>query len=110
MAGLARAIDVQQRRTHVMVADLQSPFPLVRHMTISASHTGARVNALVPHFKLRVLSLECGRARLSMFPVFKLLLVVEGQDVFYLQPFGPGIDKPLFGSTEVILVMTLTAY
>ena len=85
-----------------MIADLQSAFAFVRHVTVGACHAGTSMNPLVPHLKLRVLSLKCGCPCVSVLPVFELLLIVEGEDVFYLQPFGPRVDEPLFRPTKVI--------
>jgi hypothetical protein len=47
VAGLARAVDFQQRAVDVMVADLQRPLALVGHVAIGAGHARARVDALV---------------------------------------------------------------
>src|SRR5687768_6241360 len=66
------------------------------------------MNALVPHFEFRMLSLQYGRTCLCVLPIPKLLLVVEGENVFYLQPFRPRVNEPLFRATEMIFIVTLT--
>lgn len=67
------------------------------------------MNPLVPHLKLRVLRLEDRRTYFGMLPIFELLLIVKSENVFDLEAFGPRIDEALFWSTEMILIMALTA-
>ena len=93
----------------MMVADLERAFALVGHVTIGAGHAGARVDALVPHFKFRMLRFEHRRAGVRMRPVLELLLVVVGQDVLDLQPVRPRIDQTFLRSLEVIFHVTLAA-
>ena len=93
VTGLAGAVDIQQRTAHVMVADLERALAFVGHVTIGAGHAGSRVDALVPHFKFRMLRFEHRRAGVRVRPVFKLLLVVVGEDVLDLQARSP-TDRP----------------
>ena len=81
VAGLAGAIDVEQRAAHVVVADLQRALALVGHVAIGAGHARARVDALVPHLELRVLRLEHRRAGVGVRPVLEAALVVVSQDL-----------------------------
>ena len=78
-------------------------------MAVGASNSRTRMDSLVPHFKLRMLRFEHRRARVAMVPVFELLLIIKSEDVLHLKSFGPRIDQTLFRTTEVILVVTLSA-
>ena len=48
MAGLARAVNTEQRALHVVVADLRTTLAFVRHVAIGAGHTGTGMDALTP--------------------------------------------------------------
>src|SRR5437870_2411286 len=78
-------------------------------MTIGARHTGAGVNALVPHLKLRMLRLENRRAGIRLRPILELLLVIICEDILDLQTIRPRIDQPLLRSFEIVLHVALTA-
>src|SRR5687768_16030817 len=90
-----------------MIADLQCTLALVRHVAVGTRNTRTRVDPLVPHLKLRMLRFEHRRARVCMFPVFKLLLIVKSENVLNLKSLGPGVDQPLFRATEMIFIVTL---
>ena len=109
VAGLASAVDVEHRAAHVVVADLERAFALVRHVAIGAGHARARVDPLIPHLELRMLRFEHGRAGVGVRPVLELRFVVVSLDLFDLEPLGPRIDQPLLRSLEVILDVTLAA-
>jgi len=109
VAGLTGAIDVQHRASDVMIADLESALPLVRHVTIRARHAGPGMYSLVPHFEFRVLGLERRRSRLRMHPILVLHLGVVTVNIVHLESFVPGINQPLLLALEVILHMTLAA-
>jgi hypothetical protein len=86
LAGLG---DVEQRRAHVVIADLDRAFPHVGHVTVRAGHTAAGVNALAPHFELRVLGLEHLGAGFLVGPVLEAGLIVVGFDLLHLQALVP---------------------
>ena len=44
-----------------------------------------------------------------MLPIDELLFIVKEENIFDLAPFGPRIDEALFRSTEMILIVALTA-
>ena len=65
------------------------------------------MNSLVPHLKLRVLCLEHRGTCFGVFPVLEFYLIIERENVFDLKTLGPRIDQTLFGSAEMVLIMTL---
>ena len=92
-----------------MVADLLRALAHVRHVAVAAGHPGARVNALVPHFELGMLGLECRRSGLGVRPVGEARLAVVLVDLLRLQALGPRIRQPLLRALEVVLDVTLPA-
>ena len=109
VAGLAGAVDVEQRALHVMVADLHRAGALVRHVAVGAGHARPRVDALVPHLELGVLGLEHRRAGLGVRPVLEAVLLVVGEDLVGLQALVPRIGETLLGALEVVLDVALAA-
>ena len=69
MARLAASVDVEQRTSHVVVADLHCTDALIWHVTVGAGHTGARVDSLVVHLELGMLRLQRGSAAYRVRPV-----------------------------------------
>ena len=110
MARLARAIDVQQRAAHVMVADLHGADALIRHVAVGAGDARPRVHALIPHLELRVLRLQRGRTRLGVRPVLETGLLVVGENLIGAQPFVPRVGQPLLRPLEVVLDVALPAH
>ena len=109
VAGLARAIDVEQRAPHVVIADLERADALVRHVAVGARDTRSRVNALVPHLELGMLRLQHRRTALGVRPVVVRVLGVIGEDIVRLQSLRPRVDEAFLGALEVILDMALAA-
>ena len=109
MAGLAGAIDLQQRTVDLVIADLESALPHVGHVAVGAGHARARVHALVPHFKFRMAGFDQLRARVGMRPLVDLLLVFDGDDVFDLDAFCPREGQALVGRLEVVRDVALAA-
>jgi hypothetical protein len=58
VAGLARAIEHQQRALLVVIADLHRAFTLARHVAVGARHTGPRVHTMRVQLELRVLRVQ----------------------------------------------------
>jgi hypothetical protein len=63
MAGLAGAVDVQQRAAHPVVGNLGGPFPHVGHVAVGTGDAAAGVDALAPQFEFRMLGLQDLRPR-----------------------------------------------
>jgi hypothetical protein len=84
VTGLAGVVDVQQWTAHVVIADLDRTDAHVGHVAVSAGHTGAGMDALMPQFELRMLGFEHGLPGLGMHPVLELRLVVLRHDTLHL--------------------------
>jgi hypothetical protein len=105
MAGLARAVDVEQRAPNPVVAHLEGADTPVRHVTVRARHAGACVDPLGPHLELRMLGLEHLVASLRMHPVGKALRVVVRLDLLGPEPVGPRIRHDFAVASEVVLAV-----
>lgn len=66
MAGLAGAIEVEQRAADRVIADLQRADLLVRHMAVGTGHPRPRMDPLAPQLELRVLRLQHRRPGCGM--------------------------------------------
>src|SRR5664279_2969231 len=93
---LARSVEVEQRRTHPMVGNLEGSLSHVGHMAIRTSHTRFTVRSLTPDFEFGMLCFNYLGACFRMFPVkeavavLKFVVVIIRLDLFDLQPFIPG--------------------
>jgi len=101
MARLAGIGNVEQRAAHVMIADFDRAFAFVGHVTIGAGDATARMNALAPRLKLRVLRFENGRAACFVSPVLKSHLIIIAFDLFNFNAFVPRIGQELAFTFEI---------
>ena len=90
-----------------MVTDFLSAFAGVRHVAIGAGDTRTRVYALVPHFKLRVLSDK--QFGVAISPILMTDFVIVSENIVSLEALIPGMRGAFFRFLEVILRVTLTA-
>ena len=60
MAGLARAVDIQQWTAHPVVGNFCRPITLIWHVAFGTGDTGRCINPLSPYF-------ECGMLRFKAF-------------------------------------------
>ena len=109
MALLAGAGFIQERAAHPVIGNLQRAFALIGHVTIRAGHAAAGVNALVPHFKLRMLRLEDRRAGFFMLVIGEAGVVVVFLDLLNLDAVGPWISEKLLVALEVVFNVALPA-
>jgi len=107
---LTRVVDVEERATHVVIADLEGADPCIGHVAVCAGHPGARVDALVPHLELGMLCLQDRRSAFGVDPVLEARLVVVVGDLLDLEALRPWIREPLFRVPEVVLHVTLATH
>lgn len=93
----------------MVVADLQSSHPCIRHVAICTSNTRTSVHPLVPKFEFRVSRFNHGGTCVRMFPLFHLVRVFVGDDAIDTQALAPRERKLLFWSLEVVGHVALAA-
>lgn len=109
VAGLAGAVDLEQRAVDLVITDLESALPHVRHVAVGAGDAGARVHALVPHLKFRMTRFDELGAGVGERPLVDFLLILDGDDVFHLDALGPGEGEALVGRLEILGDVALAA-
>src|SRR5258708_3197224 len=102
VARLAGAIDLEQRTIDLVIADLESALPHVRHVTVGGGYGRTRVHPLIPHFKLGMACLDQSSAAVGMIPFLDFLFVLERNDVFHLQALRPREREPLIRWLKVV--------
>lgn len=97
MTRLARTIDLEERAVDLVVADPQSTLTHIWHVAIGAGDAGTRVDTLIPHFEFGMARLDESCAAIRRVPLPDLLLVLDRDDVLYLEALCPRECQRLFG-------------
>jgi hypothetical protein len=109
MARLTGARHVEQWATDLVVADLDRTLALVWHVAISARHSAAGVDPLIPQLEFGMLGLQDRRSSLPVHIVGELLFVVVAFDLLGPKPLVPRVSNGLLASFEVVFHMALAA-